>query len=809
MESENLIAQVKKNIILILISLIVFSSVFTFKYLTELDSVYFYKEAYTDLTQKLNIWGSYDAPFGGLHLILWLYPVTYLAGFVGNLFNLDWNIIVRLFFYIPSIFLSFYSIQRLGKTFNFSSSGKFLMSLIYVFNTYFILLIDGGQLGVLLAYSIFPLAVDSILNLKFFRTVFILTLIGIFDPRFLLMATITGLLLYIFRPQKLEYLNILKLIPVFILVLLINAYWLIPILNVTGSSVTTFVSDLKLTSFLNALFLYQPHWPYNEFGKVTYPNIFFIIIPTLLTLASLLKPTKEKTLWLLMFIFFALLVKGETDPLGNLYSYFLNNITGASAFRDSTKFFAPLIVVYSLIVARFYETELNKKRFLSLLIPVLLLLPLVPGLIYGLNNNLKGTKNADDLIELKNSIESNSFSRTIYIPHKPQLAYQTENNQAIDGRVLTDYLPFATDNYGSEDRFNFMQRDNYINYFRSLGIKNLVYISSKKPEVVEIKNSMPERYYIDRMAVIVGSPMGVENLIPEYGVTFIEDGKTDLGSLLEVSSEKLFFILNNKNIDDLINAGLKDKFMDPSLLSENNWGKYLKEDYLTWKYQLLIRSIDTKEINFNSGIILSTQENEAVRVKYDFKNNTKYKIFIRSIAGKDSKGVSVNGKQFNIPQGNTFKWLSQDVTFEHDTDSVVLTNKGGFNAIGGILIIEADSYQNYYDDIKNKLNSYNILNINSRLPVSKISFEPKNGWLILNQSYNESWKVGELAPFAINSITNGFAVEEGDLNTEISFIGQEILDQSVKISLASVLVFVVSYLGYTTYGYFQKRQKNN
>lgn len=795
----------RKNILLIFISIIVFSGIFSFKYLAELDSVYFYKEAYADLTQKLNIWGSYDAPFGGLHLILWLYPVTYLAGFVGSLFNLDWNILVRLFFYIPSIFLSFYSIQKLGSYFKFGDRGKLLMSLIYVFNTYFLLLVDGGQLGVMLAYAIFPLAVESILNLKFFRTVFILSLIGIFDPRFLIIAIITGFLLHVLKPKKLEYSNFFKFIPVIILVLLVNSYWLIPILNVTGNSVTTFVSELKLTSFLNALFLYQPHWPFNDFGKTTYPTILFIVIPILLTLASFIKPTKEKSLWLLIFIFFAFLVKGETAPFGNLYSYFLNNFSVATVFRDSTKFFAPLVVVYSLIVARFYETELNKKRFLSWLIPVLLLLPLAPGLIYGLNNNLKGTKNANDLIELKNTIASNSFSRIIYIPFKPQLAYQTENNQAIDGRVLTDYLPFAADNYGSEDRFNFMQRDYYINYFRSLGIKNVVYVSSKKPEVAIIENPMPERYYIDRLAVVVGSPIGAQKLVPEYGVIFVEDGKTDLERLLQVSVEKLFFVLNNKNVDDLIIAGLKDKFIDPSLAIKNNWGKYSKDDYLTWKYQLLVRDIDTKEINFDSGIILSTVANETVEINYDFKKDTKYKVFIRTIAGKDSKGISIDNKQFKIPSGNTFNWVSQTIVFDQDTNNITLNNNGGFNVVGNILIIEEDKYQSYYKETREKLNSYKIHNLNSKLPLSKISFEPKSGWLILNQSYNKAWRMGVLSSFAINSITNGFVVEDSNLKSEIYFSGQEVLDRSVKISLASVLVLVVSYLGYIIYGYFQKR----
>lgn len=781
-----------KNIVLILLSLLVFREIFSFKYLVSLDSVYFFNEAYVDLIKYINVWSSYNSPFGGVLMVQWLYPVTFIAGFIGKLFNLDWNILVRLFFYMPSIFLSIYSIQKLGSYFKFSDKGVFLMSIIYVFNTYFILLVDGGQLGVMLAYAILPLAIESILNTSFYRTTLILSLTGIFDPRFLIIAVITGFLI-----NKFNFKKIFKLLPVMLVVLLINSYWIIPLLKVGTINVTTFVSELRLTSFLNPLFLYQPHWPYNEFGKVTYPSILFLIFPVLLVISSLFKPTKEKSYWMLLFIIFAFLVKGQSNPLGDIYSYIINTFSFASVFRDSTKFFAPLIIIYAMIVSRYYSEIKNKS--LQLIIPILIFVPLVPGLISGVNNNLSGTKNVNDLLRLKESIKSDNFSRTVYIPQKPQLAYQTENNQAVDGRVLTDYLPFAADNYGSEDRFNFMLRDNYLNYFRSLGVKNIVYLSSKKPEVANIDNPMPENYYIDKMAVVVGSPIGAQKLVPEYGVIFVEDGKTDLGRLLQVPSEKLFYVLNKKSLDDLIIAGLKNEFIDPSLLTESSWGKYLKDDYLTWKYQLLIREIDTKEINYNSGIILSTVENEKVDISYDFKKDIKYKIFIRTIAGKDSKGISVDNKQFKIPSGNTFNWIDQAIVFGQDTNNITLKNNGGFNVIGNILIIEENKYQSYYKDVKGKLNNYKIYNLNSKLPVSKISFYPKSGWLILNQSYNNLWRLRDSQPFPVNSITTGFVVDDGNLNKEPYFKGQKILDQSVKISLASVLGLVVSYLGYAVY----------
>ena len=744
----------------------------------------------------ISIWGSYDAPFGGLHLILWLYPMTYLAGLFGTLFNLDWNIVVRIFFYLPSIFLSIYSIQRLAKSFNFGDKGKFLMGLIYLFNTYFILLIDGGQLGVMLAYAMFPLAIESIVNLSFFRTTVTLSILAMFDPRFFLMAVFCGLLLTRFKLS-----TITKITPILLAVLLINFYWLYPLLKVGSSGITTFVSELKLTSLLNSIFLYQPHWPNNVFGKITYPSFLFLTIPLLFVLAIFIKPTKEKSYWSLIFLIFAFLVKGETDPFGSVYIYILNNFSFTSAFRDSTKFFAPLIVVYSFIVSRFYDDIKNK--YLIWIIPIMFLTPLIPGLIYGNHNNLTGSSNVKDMLELKSKLKDESkFLRTIYIPSKPQLAYQTENNQAIDGRVLTDYLPFAADNYGSEDRFNFMLRDTYINYFRSLGIKNVVYLSenkSVKPIVANIENSMPEKYYIDKLAVVVGSPIGVEKLVPEYGVLFLEDGKTNIENLFRIPSDNLFFYLNRKSINDLVISGLKDNFIAPSSFENNSWARYTSDDYLTWKYQLLIRDIDTKDINYDSGIIMSTVKEETTTVKINLNSGTNYKIFIRGVAGKDSQGVYVNEVLYKIPNNNIFSWVEHDFKPEKETNEIIIENNGGFNVIGQVLVIEDEKYKEYYKETSQKLEKYKIYNLDSKLPESKISYDFKKGWLILNQSYHNLWKYGEKSPLAINSITNGFFVEENDFNNAVSFEGQKVLDLGVKITLASILVLIVSYFGYALY----------
>lgn len=778
---------IKKTLLFLGLVVLVFGVFFSNKYLALLDSVYFYPEAFKYLISKATIWDSFNHPFGGVNLVTWLYPLTYLIGFIGTKLNLSWNFLVRIFFYIPSVLISFYSVQILAKKLNLKENGRFLLGLIYVFNTYFISLVDGGQLGILLAYAVFPLGVYAIVEPSFYKSSLLLFVLGMLDPRFLALAVVCGLVLA--KPK-------IKLMPIFVAVLITSAYWWIPLVKTGYIGLSTFVSDLRLTSSLNALFLYQPHWPYNEFGKVHYPDIFFVAFPLILVISALFRRSRQKSYWLILFVLFAFLVKGYTDPFGFIYAFLVEKIPFGSAFRDSTKFFVPLILVYGLIVSSFYDTVKNK--FIKVLIPVLLLIPLVKGLYYGNNNNLAGVDNPQMFLQLKDQIKSDKFERTLYIPQRAQMAYQSIENQAIDARVMTDYLPFASDNYGSEDRFNFMLRDSYINYFKSLGIRNLVYLTKDDYLVTTIEDTLPEKYYIDKLAVVVGSPIGVEKLVPNYGVLFLEDGTTDISRLLELPKDRLFFVLNAKKLEDLKNSLFKDKFMDLSKNNDSNWAKYGADDYLTWKYQLIIRGIDTKDINYNLGIVFSSQENETFKINYQSMVAGEYKLFVRGMSAADSKGLDINGQTLSFPVSPVFQWKSVDLNLNQGNNEIVFKNLGGFNVVGTVFLVRKDEYTKAIDELTTKLKDYQVLNTQQKMPESSVSTTPKSGWMIWNQSYDERWVYNDKTPFAINSMTNAFYVDEAEQNTDPYFTPQKYLDFGIKVSLASILILVVSYLAYVS-----------
>src|SRR5258706_2474394 len=88
--------------------------------------------------------GGYSVPF------LWFWPMDVVYGFAAKL-GMNFAAIERVFGIIPAIALGVFSIRKLLKRYAIQGTGIFIASLIYVLNTYFILLIDGGQLQLALS----------------------------------------------------------------------------------------------------------------------------------------------------------------------------------------------------------------------------------------------------------------------------------------------------------------------------------------------------------------------------------------------------------------------------------------------------------------------------------------------------------------------------------------------------------------------------------------------------------------------------------------------------------------------------------
>ena len=154
-----------KNIIyfiLILIPLVVvFMPFFKSFHLVWGDAPFYWPEGLKELVTKPLIWTEKGIPFGGKNLALWLSPLMILYGSLNKFLGLNNDLIIRILFYFPSVAFAMVGMYSLTKYLKLSKIVQFFSIFVYIFNTYYLLLIDGGQVGVALAYGIFPLTILS------------------------------------------------------------------------------------------------------------------------------------------------------------------------------------------------------------------------------------------------------------------------------------------------------------------------------------------------------------------------------------------------------------------------------------------------------------------------------------------------------------------------------------------------------------------------------------------------------------------------------------------------------------------------
>src|SRR3989344_2077800 len=295
------------------------------------DAPYFYPENLKELFNLPILWDFRNANFGAPQAgILWLFLPTFLFGFLNHLFSFEHEILIRLIFLFPATILSLYGTYLFLSRISQDFLVKLLGSFFYGFNTYILMVLDGGQIGVGLAYGFFPLVSYLLLNflnkpsqINFIKALICLFLIINIDLRVGLLSIAFSLIWFILenwgRNISKGIINrLLLLLFLIISVGLLCSFWLIPFLlnngEFPGGRFTEVLQNSNLISLLDSFYIYQPHFPLNDFGKVFPPPFYFGLIPFLLIIPYLLKGKDLK--FLIFFLILVFLSKGTNTPFG-------------------------------------------------------------------------------------------------------------------------------------------------------------------------------------------------------------------------------------------------------------------------------------------------------------------------------------------------------------------------------------------------------------------------------------------------------------------------------------------------------------
>jgi len=353
----------------------IFANWFKFQPLSAGDWPFLFAETIKSFSFLPASWSYVYSGIGGSNYSAGLGFFFELTSKILNKFAVPWFLTERLIWFWPFLLLTLYSSWSLSKTlFPKERMIRFLSPLIYLFNSYILMLVGGGQMGVALAYSLAPLVFALFIKIvqkprvkQKLATGLVLALQFLFDPRIMLITLLMVLFYAIFQ-YRLSLKKYLKMffLP-FLLVVGFHSFWLLPTFLIKGAILPRghgnvgWVGFFSFADFSDTLGLLHPNWPENIFGKTYLMRPEFLIFP-ILAFGSLLFLNKKKSKnsqlenlkicnFALLALLGAFLAKGTNPPFGQVYAWLFEKIPGMRLFRDPTKFYIMVSLAYSNLIA--------------------------------------------------------------------------------------------------------------------------------------------------------------------------------------------------------------------------------------------------------------------------------------------------------------------------------------------------------------------------------------------------------------------------------------------------------------------------
>lgn len=481
----------------------------------------------------------------------WLGPYYQITSkiFVQYL-HISWELTEKIWWFWMLLVISFFSSWYLSKVVLKQSKFHFLSILIFLSNSYILMIAGGGQMGVALAYAFSPAVLGSFIelvevsnfkiNFKFLRFAFLFAVQFMFDPR-IVYAMIFALFLYllIFLICQREYKK--KIFPFLIytfasgiIVLVFNSSWIIARLLSKSSNFFVDLSSGSLdslnffsfSSFADTLSLLQPNWPENIFGKVYFMRPEFLVLP-ILAYSSLLflrnsKPqlksqnfnnnnevmeqlSNEKILFFaILGLIGAFLAKGAKEPFSQIFQALFVYMPGFFLFRDPTKFYILIALSYSILIPFSLEKIANKisfprldKSHISNAVYILFVLFWCFLIRQSLLGELKGTFRSysvpSEYVSLKNFLLKDSeYSPVLWVPTHSPFSFYSKTHPFIDASsIFGNTLPSKIPSFFNDKKKKQLFKEKKIKYVVvPKDIEGKIFLEDRKYSEKEYKKTI-------------------------------------------------------------------------------------------------------------------------------------------------------------------------------------------------------------------------------------------------------------------------------------------------------------------------------
>lgn len=478
--------------------LLLFKEWFLTKNIIGGDWPFFYQELLNEFKIFPPAWASYQSNgLGGQSITYSLDSYLYfIVTFFTNTLGIPWEIVYRFFFFGIFLILSYFSSIYLLKTIlpeskNWNFILYFIAGLIYTTNTYILMLVGGGQMGVGLAYSIAPMVLASFFKLipngRASRTKFliqnsiiaglVLALQIMFDARIAcLTLVISGLYICIqfFSAKKNLSKNSFAVLLLYLTISIItslffHASWLLPFILAKANPLDSVLISLQslegfkffsFADFSHSLSLLHPNWPENIFGKIYFLKPEFLILP-LFAYSSLLFVISNQARFAsksqisnaqlksqnLTIVFLALLgltgaflSKGANPPFENINEWLFLHIPLLQILRDPTKFYLFIALSYSILIP--YTLSRIPKKFTLFTVFIFLCFWIftIRQAIFG---QLGGTFAMHVIPQEYTSLakyisDQPQFFRTLWVPRQQRFTFYSNQHPSVEGVILFD-----------------------------------------------------------------------------------------------------------------------------------------------------------------------------------------------------------------------------------------------------------------------------------------------------------------------------------------------------------------------------------
>lgn len=466
----------------------------------------FSKVSSNTLKSQMNIpqtWSIFGTEGLGEYAVftLWSWPFSFLNGVLANL-GFSFEVLERMLYIIPFLFIGNWSIKKICEHINLSRRAQFVSSLFYLTNTYILLVIDGGQLTIALAYVSFPMAymaIEKSIFGKFKHKILaglLISTVGFFDFRFIFVLLILCILRFLYEFFFLSFRKWLSWILEWVktgiisalVIIGLNFYWLFVLfkapLSLSTYSYLTQTSFISLVSLGHAVLMLSPHWFKNVFGQVTELKFEFILIPILAFLAPILKPkSKMVGFWLIVAIFALFLSKGSSKPFSQIYPWLYSNIPLFSLFRDSSKFFFLITLSFAVLIGITVDEVTKRIRVKKISLAFIFILTIYfiflirPIFLGSMTGTFSSPSLRKEFLQLESTLGNDKqTSNVFWIPTISPLTNLDFSHPALEAVRLVHKRPFAQATVGTYEIFNFLREAPYMGeIFDVSGISYIVY----------------------------------------------------------------------------------------------------------------------------------------------------------------------------------------------------------------------------------------------------------------------------------------------------------------------------------------------